>query len=71
VTHKDGGGRIIGVPQIAGAYGAAFASNLWYPQARAGTSDALMRGTSSLGFSAGKNVLKEFWPDIKKLFRGR
>lgn len=70
-TYKDGGGRTIGIPQIAGAYGSAFAANLWYPNSRNSTGDALMRGTTSLGFSAGKNVLKEFWPDIKKLFSGR
>ena len=70
-TNRDGGGRMIGIPQIAGAYGSAFASNLWYPNTRNSTGDALIRGTSALGFSAGKNVFREFWPDIKQLFRGR
>lgn len=70
-TYKDGGGRTIGIPQLAGAYGGAFAANLWYPDNRNSTRDALMRGSVSLGFSAGKNVLKEFWPEIKSLFRSR
>jgi hypothetical protein len=70
-TYKDGGGRTIGIPQIAGAYGGAFISNAWYPHTRNSTGDALLRGTSSLGFTAAKNVFREFWPEIKKLLPGR
>lgn len=69
VATKDTGGYTVGVPNLTAAYGAAFAANLWYPQSKASTHDALMRGTLSLGWTAGKNVLSEFWPDLKRVFK--
>jgi hypothetical protein len=69
MAYKDDGSRTIGIPRIASTYGSAFAVNMWYPNTRNSTQDALIRGTTSLGITAGKNVLKEFWPDIKRAFK--
>lgn len=66
LAHKDEGGRTLGVPALAGTYGSAFAANAWYPRTANSPQDALIRGTTSLGWTAGKNVFKEFWPDIRK-----
>jgi hypothetical protein len=68
-ASKGEGGYALGVPTLAGTYGAAFAANLWYPHSKNSPQDALVRGTVSLGCTAGKNVLKEFWPDLKRLFK--
>jgi hypothetical protein len=68
VAHKDDGTRTFAAPHVFSTYGAAFVTNTWYPTGNNSSTDALLRGTTCLGWSAGKNVLKEFWPDIKKLF---
>ncbi len=66
LAYKDSGGRTLGIPTLASAYGSAFAANAWYPRMANSPQDALMRGTTSLGWTAGKNVFREFWPDIKR-----
>jgi len=68
VAHKDDGSRTFAAPQVISTYGSAFVTNTWYPAGNNSAGDALMRGTTCLGWTAGKNVLREFWPDIKKLF---
>lgn len=69
LAYRDEGGRTLAVPALTGTYGSAFAANLWYPAGRNSPQDALLRGTKSLGWTAGKNVLNEFWPDIKRALK--
>ena len=51
--------------RFAGVYGAAFIANSWYPQSRANTGHALLRGSTALAAAYAWNVFREFWPDIK------
>jgi hypothetical protein len=70
VRPSANGGSTFAAGRLAGAYAGGFAPMLWYPDSRNGVGDALVRGSVCLGFDTGKNVFKEFWPDIKrKLFR--
>ncbi len=69
VAHRDRGGRMVAVPRIAAAYSAAFFQNAWYPEPRNSPRDALARGSLNLGYDACRNLLKEFWPDVKRKFR--
>ena len=69
VTRTDSGGRTFSTWRVGSAYGAAFITNSWRPDRVGGTADALQRGTVTLGLDAVSNVLKEFWPDIKRKFR--
>lgn len=70
VRPREGGGSTFAAGRLMGAYASGFAPMLWYPDSRDGAGHAVLRGTTCLGLDLGKNVLREFWPDIKrKLFR--
>jgi hypothetical protein len=69
LTRNDQGGKELSVWRFAGNYGAQFVSNTWRPERYHDVSDTLVRGTMSIGFDAATNVLKEFWPDIRRLFQ--
>ena len=66
MARSDDGGLMPAYSRFAGAYGAAFVANVWYPESRANTSHALMRGSTALAAGYAWNVFREFWPDIKK-----
>jgi hypothetical protein len=66
VARTDTGTQMPAFSRLAGVYGAAFISNAWYPQRQADTPHALERGSTALATSAGWNVFREFWPDIRK-----
>jgi hypothetical protein len=69
VAYKDDGGRTLNVSELTGVYGAGFLSDAWYPAGSRGVGDALLRGSISLGYNSASNVVKEFWPDFKRLGR--
>ena len=71
MPHTDVGTRIPAFSRFAGAYGAAFLANTWYPESRANTGHALMRGSTTLAASYAWHVFREFWPDIKKSLHHR
>jgi hypothetical protein len=69
VTRTDRGGRRFNAAGLAGTVGSEFISNHWYPQ-RIGTTNDALRGTAiTLGLDAARNLAREFWPDVRKLFR--
>jgi hypothetical protein len=57
------------ISRLAGVYGAAFVANAWEPPSENGATDALKRGSTALLSSVGWHVLKEFWPDVRRVFR--
>jgi hypothetical protein len=67
VSRTDGGGTAPSIWRFTGYYGAQFISNTWRPERQRKTSDTLMRGTFSIGYAMATNVVKEFWPDIKRI----
>lgn len=71
VRHTDSGGRRFAFAEFAGSYGAAFASNAWYPARQATASHALLEGSTAIASSVGYNVFREFWPDLQKLIAAR
>lgn len=71
LAYKDSGGKMFNVSEFAGTYGAAFLSNTWQPEDYDTTNKAILRGTWSLAFHAGKNVAHEFLPDLIQRFRHR
>lgn len=69
LANKDSGGRMINVSEIAGNFGAGFVANTWEPHGYNTTGDALVRGALGLAYHTGKNVIREFLPDL--LHRGK
>jgi hypothetical protein len=71
VTHTDDGGVRFNLSEILGNSFAVGISNLYYTQNRDVEENVEKLGTQ-LATDSISNVLKEFWPDIKrKLFRNR
>ena len=62
VSDTTRGGRIPAFSRFAGAYGAAFISNVWYPDNRATAGDAARRGSTAVAASIGFHLLREFSP---------
>ena len=69
VARTDSGGRTFAVSRFAGAFGSAFISNSWYPAGVDDTNHALGRAGITVAVDAGMNVVREFWPDVKRVFR--
>lgn len=70
VAYKDSGGRTFNFSEVGSSYGASFIANSWFPAHSNGVGDAVERGTIGLGLNTASNVVKEFWPDIRrKVFR--
>ncbi len=59
----------IALSALAGAYGAAFIANAWYPGPDANVPYALLRGTTAMLSSVGFNLLREFWPRFRRAFQ--
>jgi len=70
-ARTDSGGRMPAFSRFAGAYGAAFIANSWYPESRANSGHALMRGSTALAAGYTWNVFREFWPDIRNVIHHR
>lgn len=65
-TRTDDGGRRLSTWRFAGNYGASLVSNSWRAPSQDSFSQAMQRGTLSIGFDVAGNVFKEFWPDIRR-----
>lgn len=66
VSYKEDGSRMPAYAHFAGAYGSSFLAMTWYPPSQSTAHHALVQGTTKLAMNAGMNVLREFWPDIKR-----
>jgi hypothetical protein len=67
-SQTSSGVRIPAFSRFAGTYGAAFISNMWYPDSRATTGWALRRGSTALGSSLAFHLFEEFMP--RKYYKG-
>jgi hypothetical protein len=66
LTRTDSGGETFSTWRIGSAYGAAFISEQWYPDRYHTVQHGFVGGSTRLGFDVVKNVIAEFWPDMKK-----
>jgi hypothetical protein len=66
VARNGSGERKPAIARLTGIYGGSILSVRWHPQGYTVAGDGLRWGTLSLGFNAGFNVLREYWPDIKR-----
>jgi hypothetical protein len=65
VTHRDSGGERFNFSEWIGNACAAGISNAYYPENRT-VLDNVEKLLEQVGTDAGSQVLKEFWPDIKR-----
>jgi hypothetical protein len=67
VVSNTQGGHTVALGQIAGAYGSwAIASQVWEPPSEQRVSRILLWGSVNLAAKGGRNLLREFGPDLKK-----
>ncbi len=66
LTYTDAGGETFSTWRFGSAYGAAFLSNLWYPDRLDTIRLGFLQGSLRVGFDLVTNISTEFWPDIKK-----
>ena len=65
ITRSDSGKNQFNFSEIGGAAVSLAISNAYYPDGRTAGNN-LGRYAVQLGFDAASNVLKEFWPDLKR-----
>jgi hypothetical protein len=65
ITRTDSGGHFFNVSEWGGNAAAVAISNAYYPDTRT-VSDNVQRLLIACGTDAFSNILKEFWPDVKK-----
>lgn len=69
VTYNDEGKIRPAIANLAADYGGAFAQIAWYPSRYTVRGDGVRFGNLALGFNFIANLINEFTPDIKRIFR--
>jgi hypothetical protein len=67
IAHKDSDGTRFGYTNLIAAFGNSYVSRQWHPDNYHTWGDYMTYFAISLGIDAGKNVFKEFWPDIRRM----
>jgi hypothetical protein len=65
ITRGDSGRSQFNYSEVGGAAASVAISNAYYPDGRT-VGNNVERYGQQLGFDAASNVLKEFWPDLKR-----
>ena len=68
-ARKADGSRTIALSTPANAYGSWAIATLWSPREFRNAGSILEWGTAGVGVDAGTNLVREFWPDLKGIFR--
>jgi hypothetical protein len=69
IAEKDAGGQGIAYGRIAGTLGGGLISRAWQPERNSSVWNGFRAAGQSAAVDLGLNVLREFWPDIKRLLR--
>ena len=65
VTRTDAGRSRFATWRFGSAIGAAYLSNLWYPDRLNTFSSGMEQGAATIGLDLLGNIASEFWPDLK------
>jgi hypothetical protein len=69
VGRTDSGGRQFNFPELLAAASSSALSNAYYPQRDRGVGRTISRTFGDILSDAGSNVLREFWPDIRRVLK--
>jgi hypothetical protein len=69
VARKPDGSRVPAYSMMVNDYGSWAIATLWCPRSLRTPSSILEWGTGNVGVRTGGNLIREFWPDVKSLFR--
>jgi len=68
LTKNAAGETRLDIPRIAGSYGSGMISTLWKPARLHPLTDGVRDGHQQLGFDFGIDLVKEFAPELKRVF---
>lgn len=66
IARKDNGGETIGISRLAAAYVVPTITDQWEPDRVNTVSGKLTSGTTFFGWRGVTNMIKEFWPEIRR-----
>lgn len=69
LAHRPDGSRMPAFSLAANSYGSWAIATLWSPREYRNAESVAEWGTAGIGVTAGLNLLREFWPDVKSIFR--
>jgi len=69
VVHNTSGGRTVSLALPAFAYGSWAIATRWSPDSLRGPGSIFRWGSSNVGVKMAGNFIREFWPDVKSMFR--
>jgi len=69
LARRDNGRRCFAFARIGSAGGAAFIARVWLPRSVATASAGASSFGLTIAYDVGSNMLREFWPDLKRHFR--
>jgi hypothetical protein len=69
VVHSTEGGRTVSLATPASAYGSWAIAARWYPTDLHTVGSFFAYGSANVGMKAAGNFFREFWPDVKGIFR--
>jgi hypothetical protein len=69
LARKPDGGRTVALALPANAYGSWAIATLWSPREYRTAGSIFHWGTAGLAVTPAVNFIKEFWPDVKAVFR--
>jgi hypothetical protein len=69
ITRADSGRSTLNSSELLGTLSSVSLANAYYPASYRGFGDTMSRFGGALLSDAGSNVLREFWPDIARVFR--
>ena len=69
ITRTDDGQSTFNAARVISGMATPWISDQWYPDRLNTNRHHLYSGLSYLGWQTGINVLREFWPDIRRRFR--
>ncbi len=68
-ARHDNGDQSFSFSRIGSAAGSAFISRAWQPRSTTNAGDGAVTFGITIGVDTGFNLLREFWPDLKRRFR--
>jgi len=68
IVRNDHNRRVFSFGRLSGTLGGSFISRTWHPERQQTVGNALRNVGVSLSAEASWNVLREFWPEIKRIF---
>lgn len=67
-TYNQSGGRVFDVSGLAGIYAGTMIPMFWHPRGYSPLGQGVREGDFGVMFQAGNNLIREFRPDIQRLF---